>query len=115
MKIQENVFMNEKQYILITGYKDDAYYRNSLNRLTEKIYGFDFEQWYQNGYWQNKYIPYSLLYENEIVANVSVNTMEFLMHGSHVCPPTARYRNDRGVSSKPGINPDINEFNPKRL
>ncbi len=85
--VQEKVLnMNEKQYLLITDYKDNAYYRNSLNRLTKKTYGFDFEQWYQSGYWQGQYIPYSILYENEVVANVSVNTMEFLIHGSRVCP-----------------------------
>ncbi len=78
--------MNGNLYTLITDYRDDAYYRNSLNRLTQKIYGFDFEAWYQNGYWQDKYIPYTLLYKNEVIANVSVSIMEFLIHGRRIRP-----------------------------
>ncbi len=95
--------INNKQYHLITDYKDNPDFRYSLNRLTHDIYGFDFEEWFQNGYWQDKYIPYSLFYENEVVANVSVNTMEFLIQGNRVKPiqlgtvMTEKYHRNQGL------------------
>ncbi len=78
--------INGKQYVFIKNYKENAIYRASFNHLTRQTYGFDFEDWYQHGYWKDQYIPYSFLYENEIVANVSVNLMEFNSLGKHVYP-----------------------------
>jgi GNAT superfamily N-acetyltransferase len=86
MKQIKEFVINEKKYVLITGYKDEDCYRASFNRLTQKTYGFDFETWYQAGWWKDNYIPYSFLYENEIVANVSVNLMEFLIQGKVLRP-----------------------------
>ena len=42
---------------------------------------FDFEDWYQNGYWTKRYIPYSILDGNGIVSNISVNVIDFLVNG----------------------------------
>lgn len=68
---------NELKYRLISDYKDNDNLRRSFNKLTKETYGFDFEFWYVNGYWQDKYIPYSLLDGEEVIANVSVNIMNF--------------------------------------
>jgi GNAT superfamily N-acetyltransferase len=76
-----NIIINNEDYFLIKDYKENDKYRHSLNRLTQQTYGFDFEQWYQQGYWGDLYRPYSLLHNDEIVANVSVNPIEFLMDG----------------------------------
>lgn len=70
-----------EDYYLIKNYKDNSKYRQSLNTLTKKTYGFDFEEWYQQGYWTDKYIPYSLLHNDEVVANASVSTIDFLIDG----------------------------------
>lgn len=84
---QNNAFnINGKQYVLIKDFKENALYRASFNRLTKQTYGFDFEDWYQHGYWMDQYNPYSFLYENEIVANASVNRMEFYSLGKKVNP-----------------------------
>lgn len=72
---------NNEEYLLIKDYKDHTKYRHSLNKLAQKTYGFDFEEWYRQGYWTDKYMPYSLLNNEEVVANVSVNTIDFLMDG----------------------------------
>lgn len=69
--------INEEDYTLITDYKDNEQYRGNLNRLVRKTYGFDFEQWYREGYWGDRYRPYSLVHKDEIVANVSVNPIDF--------------------------------------
>ena len=42
---------------------------------------FNFKQWYEDGYWGDKYIPYSLLEGDKVVSNVSVNIIEFLILG----------------------------------
>ncbi|WP_099467153.1 GNAT family N-acetyltransferase [Konateibacter massiliensis] len=68
-------------YRLIKGYKDNTDLRKSFNDLAKSVYGFDFEDWYQNGYWNDNYIPYSILDKGKVVANVSVNPMQFF-HGN---------------------------------
>lgn len=73
--------VNGKNYIFASNYKDNDELRNSFNDLTRKTYGFDFEHWYQNGYWQERYIPYSLMDGNTVVSNVSVNVLDFLVLG----------------------------------
>lgn len=69
------------KYNMVVDYKDNSVLRKSFNDLTEKTYGFQFEEWYQNGYWTDTYIPYSIADGEKIVANVSVNKMDFVMDG----------------------------------
>ncbi len=70
-----------EEYFLIRNYKENEKYRHGLNRLTRKTYGFDFEKWYHAGYWKERYIPYSLLHKEQVVANVSVSRMDYLLDG----------------------------------
>lgn len=71
-----------EQLTIIKAYKDNAAVRHSFNQLTQDIFGFDFEDWYENGYWRDNYIPYSIWNGERIVANVSVNLMEFVWDGA---------------------------------
>jgi len=75
------VNINGKGYQFVIGYGKNNELRKSLNDLTQNIFGFSFEQWYQDGYWKNQYIPYSLTYGDKIVSNVSVNIMDFKVFG----------------------------------
>ena len=68
-------------YKFIGDYKDLSEYRQGLNELTRKTFGFSFEPWYQKGFWGKRYIPYSLAVEDQIVANVSVNDLVFDFEG----------------------------------
>lgn len=77
----EKIIVNGKAYRYIVDYKNDNVLRNSFNSLTKRIYEFDFEEWYQNGYWTKRYIPYSLADGNTIISNVSVNVIDFITHG----------------------------------
>ncbi len=78
----EHIKINgSKVYKYIVNYKNDEHLRSSFNSLTRKIYRFDFEDWYQSGYWDEKYIPYSLADGKDIISNVSVNVIDFLVHG----------------------------------
>lgn len=58
MIVMEKILIDGKEYAFIKDYKSNDLYRKSYNSLTKKIYGFDFEQWFQTGYWGNGYIPY---------------------------------------------------------
>lgn len=82
MSNTDRITIQDQKYQLIKDYKDQDKYRQSMNRLTDKIFGFNFENWYQQGYWSDKYRPYSLLHNDEVVANVSVNPIDFLMDGT---------------------------------
>lgn len=77
----ENIKINSKTYGYDFNYKNNDELRNSLNSLTRNTYEFDFEQWYQNGYWKDRYIPYSIVDGNNIVANISVNVIDFFAMG----------------------------------
>jgi len=53
----------------------------SFNQLASETFGIDFEEWYQKGYWNNRYIPYSFANGDRVVANISVNLIDFVMKG----------------------------------
>lgn len=65
-------------YKFIKDYKENEALRKSLSELAEETYGINFEGWYQSGYWREKYIPYSIVENQKIVSNVSVNIMDFV-------------------------------------
>lgn len=67
--------------MIMKDYRNNEALRKSFNRLAEKTFGLNFEDWYQRGYWREQYNPYSMVIENEIVANVSVNRTDFLWNG----------------------------------
>lgn len=69
------------KYTYMKAYKDNDKMRKSLNELTEKTFGFNFEQWYSNGFWGEKYIPHSLVDKNKVIANVSASIMSFELDG----------------------------------
>lgn len=67
-------------YKYVKNYKDQELIRSALNKLTRDTFGFDFESWYQNGYWkEDMYMPHSLMDGERMVANVSANRMEFVI------------------------------------
>lgn len=68
-------------YEFVKDYKDKEELRKSLSGLAKKTFGIDIEAWYQTGYWEDGYIPYSIVAEGKIVANISVNRMDFVSNG----------------------------------
>nr|WP_299171631.1 GNAT family N-acetyltransferase [uncultured Allomuricauda sp.] len=75
----ENLELKNTKYGFIKDFKHNPQLRASFNELTQVTYGFDLEFSYTNGYWSDNYIPYALLFENDIISNVSINKMEFLI------------------------------------
>lgn len=70
-------------YQFIKDYKDHQNYRLSFNKLANQTFGIDFEQWYQQGFWSEKYICYSYVNDEEVISNVSINLMELMIEGRH--------------------------------
>ena len=66
---------------MISNYMRDEKSRHMLNDLTQKTFGFDFEGWVTNGYFEGEYIPYSLVEEGKMLSNVSANRMRFIQNG----------------------------------
>jgi len=58
---------------IIHGYRKDEKLRKSFDDLAGKHFGISFETWYQKGYWNDLYVPYSVVDGNRVVANVSVS------------------------------------------
>lgn len=72
-----------ESFTLIKSCRDDIHLRASFNALAQKTFGLDFEDWYQNGFWRGRYIPYSFVADGQVVANVSVNLMDFSWNGKN--------------------------------
>ncbi len=66
----------------ISDYMRNDTYRHMLNGLTQKTFGFDFEGWVTNGYFEGDYIPFSYADGGKIVSNVSANRMCFRQNGA---------------------------------
>lgn len=73
--IRETVELDGVEYEYAVQIREDEAIRASFNELTARIYGFDFEKWYQGGWWKSAYQPHVLLEGGKVVANVSVNPM----------------------------------------
>lgn len=74
--------MKNLNYQYTTAVRDNATLRKSFNELTQQVFGFDFEGWYQSGHWGDLYIPHVLVDNEKVVSNVSVNLMEFTVNGT---------------------------------
>lgn len=79
----EHAILNE-HYRFIKDYKATEHYRKSFNCLAKETFGIEFESWYLQGFWNDHYICYSALYEDQIVSNVSISRMELLINGKTV-------------------------------
>lgn len=73
--------LQNQKFKFLKGYQNQPEFRAAFNRLVTKVFCFCFEAWYQAGYWNEKYIPYTLFAEDKAVANVSVNIMDFVTFG----------------------------------
>ena len=71
--------MKELKYL--KDYKHDEGLRKSFIELAAKVFGINFEEWYQKGFWNNHYIPFSYMDGDKVVANVSVNVLNLVING----------------------------------
>ena len=71
--------MNEMR--LVKDYMNQDILRHELNELTEETFGFNFESWFRNGYFEGDYIPFSFEEKGKIISNISANRMHFVQNG----------------------------------
>ena len=65
-----------KNFHIEKNYRNNDALRASFNRLAEKTFGLNFENWYQNGFWQDNYIPY--LEDREKILKTKLRTGDTL-------------------------------------
>ena len=75
-KEKEGQFME-----LLKDFRDNDSLRASFNALAKETFGLNFEDWYQNGYWTDRYNPHSVVVDGQVVSNVSVNQTYFEVEG----------------------------------
>jgi len=68
-------------YTIISNYMDDEKYRLSFNKLSMDIFASNPEKWYEKNLYYNKCILYSYIYDDKVVANISVNIMDLIVDG----------------------------------
>ncbi|GIN87434.1 GNAT family acetyltransferase [Heyndrickxia sporothermodurans] len=68
-------------YQLIYDYKDNRKYRESFNELAKLVFRLDFSQWYDKGCWNDKYICYSYIDGEKVIANASITKMNVVING----------------------------------
>ncbi|MCM2677459.1 GNAT family N-acetyltransferase [Alkalicoccobacillus plakortidis] len=65
---------------LVTGYRKDEKLRNSFNHLAQTTFQIDFSKWFNKGYWNDKYVPYSFANnDGDIIANASIFKMNIVI------------------------------------
>lgn len=69
----ENVSINNKNYTLHVQYQDNEKLRLEFNRLSQKVWEFDFENYYQSGFWDESCILYSLFDGDTIASHTTVS------------------------------------------
>jgi len=79
------ITLDNKIYDFHIGYQKEDLLRHAFNHLVEKNFHFTFESWYQEGYWNDKYIPYTLFDKQTAIANVSINIMHFEVFAQAKC------------------------------
>ncbi|EGT1605310.1 GNAT family N-acetyltransferase [Listeria monocytogenes] len=70
-------------YEMISDYKDNKMYRDSFNKLAESTFDINFEEWFRSGFWNDKYVCYSYIDNNEVISNVSIYKMNLIYQGEN--------------------------------
>ena len=73
---QENIEINGATYTLHTQYQQEESLRLEFNRMTHSFWDFDFENYYQSGYWDDSCILYSLFDGAKIVSHATVSLFD---------------------------------------
>lgn len=68
-------------YEFIKDYHHNESLRGSFNELAMKIFELDFRAWYERGYWNEQYVPYSFIDNGRVIANASINKMTVVIDG----------------------------------
>lgn len=62
--------------MIIKDYKHKKKYRKSMSELSEKNFGLNFEKLYNEGYWADEFIAYSIVENEKVISNVCFHLFE---------------------------------------
>lgn len=54
-----------------------------LINLRKVHFDINFEEWFRSGFWNDKYVCYSYIDNNEVISNVSINKMNLIYQGEN--------------------------------
>ncbi|MCS3554722.1 MULTISPECIES: GNAT family N-acetyltransferase [unclassified Sphingobacterium] len=80
----EKISLNEQVFTLYIQYQSDDNLRKEFNKLKNEVWEFDFENYYESGFWDDNCIIYSLFHDNQIVAHTTVSTLETIAGNEHI-------------------------------
>ncbi|KGP78541.1 MULTISPECIES: GNAT family N-acetyltransferase [unclassified Paenibacillus] len=69
-----------QEFIFKKDYRNNEALRTSFFELAANTFDLKFENWYKQGFWGERYIPFSFVDGDQVIANVSVNILEFIIH-----------------------------------
>ena len=69
-------------YQLVKQVRENNPLRKSFIDLAVKTFDLSFEEWYQQGYWTDAYIPYAFVERNKVIANASANIIDLRWQGA---------------------------------
>lgn len=70
------------EYKKITS-RDESYLESYFN-LTQSVFGFDLSKWRDAGHWNDKYRTHTLIYKDEVIANIGAAIMKVQVYGKEV-------------------------------
>ncbi|MCL2828938.1 MAG: GNAT family N-acetyltransferase [Oscillospiraceae bacterium] len=77
-----HVFINGTEYKFVPNAMQDAASRERYFDLVHSVFGLDFTPWYESGFSDDSFIPYTLFADNRAVASVGVSVNDFTWHDS---------------------------------
>lgn len=69
-------------YKIIENYRDNSALRELFYDYVGTVFGpIDFKIWYDHGFWTKEYIPFSIVENDKMIANVSISEMDLFING----------------------------------
>jgi GNAT superfamily N-acetyltransferase len=67
---------------IVENYKNNDFLRNNFFDFIKHVFGnLDFREWFERGFWNDQFIPYSIVEDGKIIANVSISKLRLLIDG----------------------------------
>jgi hypothetical protein len=72
-------------YDVLENYRDNDILRHKFYEFTNTVFpGIDFAEWYNRGFWEDEYLPFSIVMDDKIVSNVSITRMRLIIDGRRI-------------------------------
>lgn len=68
-------------YEYVKDYTNNTSLIKSYYSFTQNIFSFEMSNWRDKGFWRDNYIPHSLVFDNQVIANISACIMNLQING----------------------------------